>query len=167
MADKGSKFMTTEPVKWNLNFDKLMIMTNAMWMMIFIINSIFYHLQTIAIISRFSLGFFFSFDMLWSPDSPPHFWDWGVPLFGCPSSSIWRWVIIVVREITLTPFLLLILYFQRSDVTALSLGVALTMLPLFLCSNLLFTVGFVIAERVLYIPRFVRHFTCDECFFEN
>jgi hypothetical protein len=44
--------------------------------------------------------------------------------------------------------------FQDNQSRAICLGAALTLLPLLLCSNLLFTVGFVIAERVLYIPRF-------------
>jgi len=42
------------------------------------------------------------------------------------------------------------------DAETIRFGIVTLLLPLLLMSNLLFTVGFVIAERTLYIPRLVH-----------
>ena len=50
---------------------------------------------------------------------------------------------------------LLLLWQTTGDAEAIRFGVVTVLLPLLLMSNLLFTVGFVVAERTLYIPRSV------------
>lgn len=48
---------------------------------------------------------------------------------------------------------MLLLQTTAGDGTTIQFGVCSLLLPLFLMSNVLFTVGFVVAERTLYIPR--------------
>jgi len=47
------------------------------------------------------------------------------------------------------------LWQTSGDAKAVRFGIVTLLLPLLLMSNLLFTVGFVVAERTLYIPRSV------------
>jgi len=49
----------------------------------------------------------------------------------------------------------MLLWQTSGDAEAVRFGIITLLLPLLLMSNLLFTVGFVVAERTLYIPRSV------------
>ena len=42
---------------------------------------------------------------------------------------------------------------ESTEVKALTFGLAFMVLPFIPASNLLFPVGFVVAERILYLPR--------------
>ena len=59
---------------------------------------------------------------------------------------------------------LLLLWQTSGDAEAVRFGIVTLLLPLLLMSNLLFTVGFVVAERTLYIPRLVVHVSTSSPF---
>ena len=50
----------------------------------------------------------------------------------------------------------LLFVFQPNEQDVLVLSLAFLVIPFLPASNLFFRVGFVVAERILYVPRFVK-----------
>lgn len=57
-------------------------------------------------------------------------------------------------------FLTIIIVFQQQRHPPIFLGWSILVLPFLPASNVLLTVGFVVAERVLYIPRYGIVYSC-------
>ncbi len=55
-------------------------------------------------------------------------------------------------------------YSQDLSNRTLCIGISLLVMPYIPASNLFVTVGFVVAERVLYIPRYLYLVKCDQFF---
>lgn len=70
-----------------------------------------------------------------------------------------RRVLFPRADARLLHFCLLFSLQDREEDGLLLLGICMLVLTFLPASNLLVTVGFVVAERVLYLPRYVRHFS--------
>ena len=95
----------------------------------------------------------FNFWLLLCPSDLSHDWQLGsIPLVLSLRDSRNLLTIFTILTISLL-FYKIFMDLEDQKHTPIVLGTMLLILPFLPCTNLLVTVGFVVAERVLYIPR--------------